>query len=587
MKKLRLFLLLYVIFDMFLGGYNGGLFPMQLLVTQARAQAVPTLQNSSGAADTSFVGGKFVANAYNYAGAVVYTGNASTGSASMTVRGGYVVLSDSRNVVPFAVGVPIVISDAAPELVTPTAVSGCYNSRGMNQDGATVTCTITAVFAATHGAGAQVLSATNGLAEAVLDAFNWGGGVVSLASGWQFGLNTSCTGCFATKQAVFAALLPFQSVSIEDDTSGTPQYWNVQQIASTFLAAPATLTATTVGFGLNGGNTTSGTYTGASTYHTACAYVDVGGQVGPESADFSALTAGSGTTNQIGFAAPAASAGAVGYVCYISLGGGTYSLDYEVPVTSSTCTLTKIETVTPACAVTNATYGQTGSNLVVSALTLSTSPVGMILGGVSGTFLTGNPNGRTTYGYVPSSHLATGGIPAVNLAFTAGGIGSATPIAIGTVNIPAGALNFVGKEFTICGEYINTDVNSVAQMIQIYLDAAGSDVAGSPVKIGNMQAGAGPGTGATYKGHFCESFHPTVSGAGATAGSIIPDFSVLNYYLASAPAINMLGGEIGTAAIGSLNLAGGGGFENRISIVHTNTTGNNTPTLQSLTFSVQ
>jgi hypothetical protein len=131
------------------------------------------------------------------------------------------------------------------------------------------------------------------------------------------------------------------------------------------LAAPATLTAATVGFGLNGANTTGGTYTGTSTYVYCIAYVDIMGQEGPCSATFSAATAGTGSTNQIGFAAPAASTGAVGYVPYISLAGGSYALAYKVPlvsqptvagvapVSNGVCTLTTLETITPACAVTN------------------------------------------------------------------------------------------------------------------------------------------------------------------------------------------------------------------------------------------
>lgn len=556
------------------------------LAASAMAQAVPSLSNTHPGSNVSLGGGRFIANNYNYTGAFVYSGNASTGSASMTVRGGNVALPDSRTIVPFAVGVPIVIADAVPELVTPTAVSGCFNVRGRNQDGATVTCTITASFANLHGQGAVIQSGTNGVAEAALDAFNWGGGLVAVAPGWNLGLNTGCTGCFASKNAVFAAILPYAGVSFEDNTAGLPQYWNLQQTASTFLAVPTTLTATTVGFGLNGANTTAGTYTGASTYHVAIAYVDVAGQVGAASADFSGLTAGTGTTNQIGFSAPSASTGAVGYVVYISLAGGTYSLAYQAPLTSATCTLTKIETVTPACTVANATYGQTGSAAIISALTLNTSPVDMQLGGVSGTLLTGNPNGRTTYAYVPSAHDSANGIPTISLPFTAGGIGSATPIAIGTVNVPGGIWNYVGKEIRICGKWTNTDVNSTVQNINIYWDAAGSDVAGSPVQIASLAGTVGPGTAAAYTGNFCWNGHTSVSGAGATAGSVFGDFSFFNYYLSATPAAIFVGGDTKVAAVASLNLAGGTGFENRISIVHTNTTGNATPQLQNLTIEV-
>lgn len=580
LRTVRLALLAYILFDVFVGGHNGGFLPLELLVPQAKAQSIPVATSTRGS-NLSFVGGKFVANEYvNYGGsnaAAVYTGNAATGSSSLTIRGGYVVLQDGRAIVPYAVGVPIVINDAAPELITPTAVSGCYKSQGMNQDGVLVTCTVTASFAALHGVGASVLSGTGGIAEAQQDAFNWGGGVVSIQPGWNALLNTSCTNCFASLNAVMAALLDYQQVAFEDDRSGVPQFWNLQQTASTFLAAPTTLTAVTA----LPSATPVGAF-GTGTYHLAIACVDPAGQVGPISADFS--EAGLATGSFI-FSTPAAQTGCVGWIPYISLTSGTYSLIYQVPVLASEGTLTKIETVTPAFAIANATYGQTGSAATITAITVSTSPVGMLLGGVSGTLLTGNPNGRTTYSYVPSSHLAGNGIPTVSLAFTAGGIGSATPIAIGTVNIPAGPLNYVGKKFRVCGQYLNTDVNSSTQIISLYLDAAGSDVAGSGVKLSNITE-TGTGTAAAYEGSFCEMFATTVSGAGATAGSILPSNGILDYALISTGVIVGSGADTIAAAVGSLNLAGGGGFENRLSIVHNNATGNATPQLQTLTIEI-
>lgn len=548
---------------------------LSLLGGHAAAQSIA---NSTYGNNASFVAGKFVANSYNYGGAQsaqVATGNASTGSSTITIRGGYIVLPDGRAVVPFAVGVPIIINDGVAELVVPTSVSGCFKAQGMNQDLPLVTCTITASFAAIHGAYAGVLSGTGGLAEAAADAYNWGGGVVSIAPGLF--VNNSCTGCYATVNAAMAAILPYPGVSFEDDRNGAPQYWNVTQGATTLLAVPTTLTATTAA----PVSTPVGGY-GTGTYHLCIAYVDVAGQEGACSADFS--EAGVATGSFV-FSAPAASAGAVGYTVYISLTAGTYSLAYQVPLSASICTLTKIETTTPACAVANSTYGQSGATATVTAITVNTSPVGMQLGGVSGTLLTGNPNGRTTYVYTPSSHLASNGTPTISLAFTAGGIGSATPIAIGTVNVPAGFMNQVGKTIRVCGKFLNTDVNSSIQNINLYWDAAGSNVAGSPVKIGGL-ASTGTGTAAAYEGLFCENFVTTVSGAGATAGSILPSVGSLEYALVSSGNIVGNGTDTIAAAVASINLAGGGGFGNRLSIVHTNTTGNATPQLQSLTVEV-
>jgi hypothetical protein len=518
--------------------------------------------------------GVFNAAAYNWTDRItISTGNSTTGSATITLQWGSVTLQDGRELAPFAVGAPITVGTGSTvETVTPTSVSSCTIGRFANNY---QTCNITASFSNVHGTGEPAASGTAGLQEAINDAFlntvkaPGIGGTVVVDKAWATGGGTG---------AMLAAALPYSNVSILDVRGSTPAFWSVQQTAATFLAVPATLTAVTA----LPSATPVGAYT-TGTYHLCAAYVDIAGQVGACSLDFS--EAGLATGSFI-FSPLAASPGAVGAVFYISLTGGTYSLSYQVPLTSSVCTLTLLETVTPACAVANATYGQSGATATVTALTVSTSPVDMQLGGVSGTLLTGNPNGRTTYGYVAGSHFGAQGIPTVNLAFTAGGIGSATPIAIGTVNFPAGVLNQVGKTIRVCGKELNTDVNSTVQNINIYWDAPGSNVAGSPVQIASLAATVGPGTAATYTGNMCWSGTTTVSGAGATAGSILGGFSLFNYYLSATPAAIMVGGDTKTAAVASLNLAGTAGFENRLSIVHTNTTGNATPQLVNLTIEV-
>jgi hypothetical protein len=562
-----------------------------LAMPMAMAQSVPNIINSTPAENVSWSSGLFLANAYNYSGAVVYSGNASTGSASFTVRGGYVVLPDGRSVVPFAIGVPIVISDTTPELVTPTAVSGCYKSQGMNQDGILVTCTITASFASTHGAGAQVLSATNGVAEAAFDAFNWGGGTVVIGPGWKLGLNTSCTNCFASQNAVMAALLPFQSVSFMDVQGGTPVYWNLQGGATT-LAAPATLTNATAGFGVNGANFTGGSYTGNSTYITCISYVDVMGQEGPCSATFTVATSGVAATDQIGYTAPAASAGAVGYTIYITLASGTYNLAYKVPLatysngaptSTGVCTLTKIETTTAACSLTNANYGQTGVGAVVSALTLNTSPIEAQSTVVSTTSVyVPNAGGRTTYTYVPGSHIGITSIPAAFLPFTISAADATTvPSVLGTVNVGPNFMNLVGRTLEICGYATTTASTATIEDIQFQWDSVGQNTAGKGVPIGIMTA---TNTWATA-GHltFCEDFQTTVSGATATAGSIQNTGGFLTSTGVDLAAASG-GGNTITGATASLNLAS----EARINVIYLHTTGTDGAalTLQSLTFKV-
>jgi hypothetical protein len=545
---------------------------------QAIAQAVPQLGYTSVGSDTSFVAGRFVANNYAYTGAQLYTGNAATGAASVTVRGGYVVLPDSRNVVPFAVGVPIIVMDSAPELVTPTAVSGCYNSRGGNQDGVLVTCTITATFAAVHGAGAQVFSGTNGLAEAILDAFNWGGGVVAIAPGWSLGLNTSCTACFASKSAAIAGVLPYQLVTLEDDSVSPPQLYTPASTVATILAAPATLLSTTAGFGVASANFTGGTYTGSSTYITCIAYVDIMGNEGPCSATFTIATSGSAATDQIGYTAPAASAGAVGYTIYISLAGGTYNLTYQVPLTSTVCTLTKIETVTPACALANTTYNQTGSTAIVSALTVNTAPLHLLATTASTTSAyIGAPSGRTAYAYAPTGTLNSG-LTSTQQAYTvAAATATTVPGVIATIPVPIGSMNTVGRTLCIAGQATEASAGSTAtvQNIEFLWDAAGSDTAGAPVIIGQEQLTATLVTANADFWNFQGCFQTTVAGAGVTAGTVRDiDGRIVSIYGAGVL------GNVGTdvlGAVGSLNLAGTGGNTQRIHVVWLHTTNTDAP----------
>jgi hypothetical protein len=111
--------------------------------------------------------------------------------------------------------------------------------------------------------------------------------------------------------------------------------------------------------------------------------------------------------------------------------------------------------------------------------------------------------------------------------------------------------------------------------VQIWWDGAGSNAAGVPVLIANLQSAAGPNTAAAWNGDFSIVLTTTVSGAGSTAGSIIGGDGRLYEYLASAPALAavFLGSDVKTAATASLNLAGGGGFTTRLHIVQLHTTG--------------
>lgn len=524
----------------------------------------------------------------------VISGNSSTGSGTIIIAGagggaGGATLPNGRTLSfnqIFSTLTPVIVDfgQVNAEYVTPTAVSVANCPGG--SVGANVQCaTITATFANTHGNSADVIDGTFGIQSAVNAAAGTGGWVV-IDGAWTAQFTTGPTGAPASASANIAAVVPFSQVALFDQRGGGAQLWTPTQAVSTVIATPATLTATTVGFGLNGANTTGGTYTGASTYHYCIAYVDIMGNEGPCSADFSAATAGTGTTNQIGFSAPAASAGAVGYVPYISLAGGTYALSYRVPLTSTVCTLTRVETVISACAVANTTYGQSGSAAIVSALTLSTSRIWIGTGGTSSTSdYVGNSNARTSYLYAPSNHLGTAGLVSASMPFTGATAPATTvPAVLGTLQLPAGFMNYIGRTIRICGLAKEAAAGSTSTItsIQLWWDADGSNVAGVPVLLGGPVVTATLVTANADQWQFCQDIKTTVSGAGATAGSILAGAGSLTESYGAATTVSAAAGPtIGAAAVGSLNLAG----EARIHVVYLHTTGTDgaTPILQDLT----
>lgn len=528
---------------------------------------------SSGPSRFSYVDGNFVATNYfnpPTGGVQVVTGNSTTGSSSIVLRAGYLVLGDGRSILPFSVTAPITINDANQETVTPTAVSNCNNLKGQSQDYPLVTCTITASFSNLHGAGAIVSSGTVGLQEAINDAFSKGGGTVVVDQNWTSKGGTT---------AMLAAAVPYQNVAILDSRLGIPQLWTMTPGTTTTVAAPTTLTALTA----VPSTTPAGSY-GTGTYFIAIAYVDAMGNEGQPSASFSEAGLASGS---FVFTTPAASAGAVGFVPYISLTSGTYALAYRVPVSSTICTLTKIETTTAACAVTNSTYAQTGSTATVTAITVNTARLWVGLGGTSTTAdYVGNSNARTTYIYAPSNHVGTPGMVSASTAF-AGATAPATtvPAVLGTIHVPAGYMNYVGKTVRVCGLFTEASAGSTATVVTLELlwDADGSNTTGAPVIVSKIPITATLVTSNADQFTFCQNLKTTVSGASTTAGSIQAGAGFMTYSYGTVTTVAAAAGPtLGAAAVGSLNLAG----EARIHVTYLHVTGTDgaAPTLTDLTF---
>lgn len=546
-----------------------------MTVLAALLVAAPALaQNFPGASGNPSIlsrpGGTFYAPAFQWSG-ILLSGNSSTGSQTVTVASGFKA-ADGTTIPADAIAstlTPMIfdLGQGAQETVTPTALSVTTCPSGNLGIGSTsAQClNFTGSFSNTHGQSAAVADGTFGAQTAANLAQRYGGGAVMVDAAWlQMG----------GTDAILKALTPYSLVSINDCRFGLCAPWTSTQATATVLAAPATLVAATAGFSVAGANLTAGSYTGNSTYIACIAYVDINGNEGPCSATFTIVTSGTAATDQIGFTAPAASTGAVGYTIYIDLASGTYNLTYQVPLTSTVCTLTKLETVTPACALSNTNYAQTGSTAIVSALTVNTAPLHLLATTASTTAAyIGTPSGRTTYAYAPHNTNSQFGFTTTQQPFAISvAAGSTVPEVIGTIPVPIGFMNQVGRAIRICGQATNAGANTATvENIELLWDAAGSDTAGAPVIVGQMQITATQvGTAENYQ--FCETLQTTVAGAGVTAGSLEPISGVLNFSEA-AGTLHSSGPDVKAAAVGSLNLAGTGGNTQRVHIVWLHTTG--------------
>lgn len=531
---------------------------LPLLQTPTRAQ------QSSGSTDL----GIRDAIDYNFTPMRIFAGPIAAGSpATFQLTNAQVKLTDGRTIVPWFIGEHVKIGTGSQqESVTLTAVSGCFNGAPQGN------CTISGNTSNQHGQGDLVASGTVGAEEAMYDGYINGGSLVAVGSFWAQAGGTT---------AMLAAAPVFPKVSFMDVTQGSAQYWNAVAGATT-LAAPTTLIAATAGFGVNGANFTGGAYTGNNTYITCISYVDIMGQEGPCSATFTVATSGVATTDQIGYTAPAASPGAVGYTIYITLNGGAYNLSYKVPlvtqpsvvgtypVGNGVCTLTTVELVTPACAVANTTYSQTGVGAVVSALTLNTSPINPESTIISTTSVyVPQAGGRTTYTYAPGGIVGPSGIPGNWLAFPlTAAAATVVPAVLGTINLPPNFMNVLGKKIEVCGEATGTATAATITDIQIQWDSMGQNTAGKGVLIGDFTDTTSSAMATTGHITFCEDFAVTVTSATATGGSIN---HVGGYMGAAGLTVAGSGGggdTVTPGAIGSLNLA----VDSRINIIYLHTT---------------
>lgn len=456
---------------------------------------------------------------------LIQTGSAAV-AGTIIVTPGLVSLGDGTTFNPFSINAPLLLNPgySNSETVTVTSVSGCGSSVTSPS-----TCSIGATFVNAHGAGEIVVSGTGGLNEAINYAFaQFGGGEIAIGPEWT-GTNAN-----------ISAAIVYPTISIKDNRLGLTRYWNPTPTGAA-LAVPATPTsqaacdathqtcsdATVVG---------SASWGGAS---IGCvAYVDIMGNEGPCSLAWTSFT--SVASKAIDVAAPAASAGAVGYVVYLSLSGGTYAQAYQIPSTSSNCTLTTLETIIPACAVANTTYGQSASTFGITALftkggsQIATYPLNTglhftKLGSVAMTAASLTPisNSSVSYAYAPSNRVGAPGISSANVINYAASGSSATaiPNAIATWTIPANYFNYIGAEFRVSGKWTYTDGGDSSTELRVAWDAALSNATTVPTTLCSMVDTA-TGTGAAYNGTYTCTIR--IATVGATGTALVNGYATQN-----------------------------------------------------------
>lgn len=519
---------------------------------------VPPVHAQQAGSTLSRVAGRYMASNYALWRGNVIVGINAAATAALTVSNPS-PLPDGR-VISYSVGEPVNVDGDTETLtaVTPVSCPGAGYSNGC--------ASITAAWAAAHPGGTNdIATGTFGVQEAIDDA-----------AGFVSGANTGNGGVVVVDNpgvtnAILTAAMVMPNVSIEDDRAGAARPWNATP-TGLYLAVPTTLTAQAACDATHqfcSDASAAGSASWGSTVYGCVAYVDIMGNEGPCSATSTVFT--SVASMAIDVAAPAASPGAVGYVVYLSLSGGTYALAYQVPSTSANCTLTKLETITPACAVANATYGQSASTFGADALftkggsQIATYPVNTamsypILATTAETLLAQHPisNSSVTYSYAPSNRVGACAISSANTVTlnNAAGIsaGSATtvPNPLATWTIPAGCLNYIGAEVRVSGLFTYTDAGSgTSTIVTVSWDANGTNTTSVPLKVCDMHDTFTSVSGADNVEFTC-TFKVLTTG---TTGTVLAWGHSIGAIAAGATTLMRTSLSAPVAASGSVNLA--------------------------------
>jgi hypothetical protein len=469
--------------------------------------------------------------------------NSTTGSSTITLNTGVVAPANQAPFSPISTNTPITVGFGSnQETVTPTSVSGCGAGQPLGS------CQVTASFTLLHGPNEPVMSGSYGLQEAINAAWSAGGGRVLLSPGWVTLGGTS---------AIISAATAYPSVYLVNSAGSTltlAPYYSMQPSTLTSLAVPATLTASTVVFAA----TPVGTWAN-SAYYFCVTYVDALGGEGPCSLTYNQTP----TVNySVTITSPAASTGAVGWRFYA---GASYNAAYLMPINSTHCTLTTLETVMPACAI-----GSNGGWIAPPLTTTSLRPNATVTAGALASPTVNisaiQPQGHTTFAYQPAGTIPQqfqthyGPFPAF------GSTTSGQLDILGSIQLPSGFLNVIGRTIRLKGKITGGSVNTAAlPTLTVVLSWAGGTTAGVGVTTCSFE-GVAVGATKTYTGPFECTLDTNAVGATAI-GSVMPS-GYLSLQPSDVSAVAQVYSDSNVAAVGSLGLFS----QNTINIVYTSNT---------------
>jgi len=438
----------------------------------------------------------------------------------------------------FATTQPVEIIDqwnpALNEIATPSTVTNTNSS-----------CGFTATLANTHY-GFSVTSGTGGLQEAVNQISSTAPykTIVWIDRNW-YALANALPG--TTPSAVIAAITANSNVIVVDNTTEpfTFYTWNGTKLTSslapvsfpnlgvssyTNISAPTALSTSASTYGIITTATTGGTIPASSTYRLGITYVDASGgetTLSTDSASTATIATGSGTaTNTITVTSPAAATGAVGWRLYMTAASGSTLTEILYSPTCSTTSVIANQAVFPST-----TVCPIGASATITAVVTGTSKV---------------PQVNSAFPRTSQASLSFPPFPATAIA------ANTNVVPLGTINLPAGFMNSLGRSFTICGdEYSVTGTEGVITLTGTITTAG---VVGTNSTLYTAAQGSSTSTTLPIATHFCVTY--TTAAVSTSATSTAGALEVHGWQITSV-AGTVAGTaykDILTTTVGSLNL---------------------------------